>query len=139
MLYLAISPLPTKKVKITLKMLVKEKLTTEQQPQELLAAKQKAEAEENKRKKREYTYLLWGLPIASLVCGAVSLVPKGTQIYNKHLLKNHSFWVIFKDFFTLTGWNANFWAWLVLSLLALWIFSYIKKELKKLNQKEKSV
>jgi len=58
MLYLAISPLPTKKVKITLKMLVKEKLTTEQQPQELLAAKQKAEAEENKRKKREYTYLL---------------------------------------------------------------------------------
>jgi hypothetical protein len=46
------------KDKITLKMPAKEKLTTEQQLQEFLAAKQQDQAEENKRKKREYTFYL---------------------------------------------------------------------------------
>jgi len=56
------------------KMPVKEKLTTEQQLQEFLAAKQQAEAEENKRKKREYTFYLWVLPILSLIFGTGSLL-----------------------------------------------------------------
>jgi hypothetical protein len=133
--YLA-NPISPEKDKITLKM---KELTDAQQLQELLAAKQQAEAEENKRKKREYNFLFWTTPIASLFCGAVSLVPKSMQIYNEHLVNNHSFWVIFKDFFTLTGWNFNFWGWLIISLLALWIFSYTKKELQKLNQPENTV
>jgi hypothetical protein len=51
--YLA-NPISPEKDKITLKM---KELTDAQQLQELLAAKQQAEAEENKRKKREYNFL----------------------------------------------------------------------------------
>jgi hypothetical protein len=44
-----------------------EKLSTEQQLQELLDFKQKEEAEKNKQKKREYTFYYWATPIISAV------------------------------------------------------------------------
>ena len=133
--YLA-NPTSLEKNKITLKM---QELTDAQQLQEFLAAKQQAAAEENKRKKREYTFYYWALPVFSLIFGALSLGLKGNQIYNDHLVNKHSLGVILRDFFVWADYNFAFYVLLFTSLLPLWLFSYIRKELKKLNQSENPV
>ena len=117
----------------------KEELTTEQQLQELLAAKQQEEEEKRKQKESDIKSAFWYALVLFVFCGMLSLGIKGVQIYNEHLVNNHSFWVIFKDFFTLTRWNANFWGWLILSLFGLFGIFYTRKELKKLNQSENTV
>jgi hypothetical protein len=96
-----------------------KELTDAQQLQKFLVSKQQAETEENKRKKREYTFYCWSSLIFSPICGATSLGIKVTQIYNEHLVSNHSFLVIFKDFFTLSIWNFIFYGLLFISLFLL--------------------
>src|SRR6185312_3025380 len=104
-----------------------EKLTTEQQLKELLAAKQQAEAEENKRKKREYTFYLWASLVFFLIFGTLSLGLKSAHIYNEHIVKNHSFWIILKDFIIPADYNFAFYALLFASLFFFWGFFYVRK------------
>ena len=134
--HLVNSPLPTKKVKITLKM---KELTTEQQMQEFLVVKQQEAAEENKRKKREYTFYLWITPIISALFAGFAALFKFLQIRDKHRVNNYKILPIVKSFFIFSFPNFAFYGLLSVSLLLLWGFLVFKRELKKLNQPENTV
>jgi len=65
--------------------------------------------------------------------------PKVDSLFNEHIVKNHSFWIILKDFIIPADYNFAFYALLFASLFFFWGFFYVRKELKKLNQQENSV
>jgi hypothetical protein len=126
--YLANSTSPEKD-KITLKMPVKEKLTTEQQLQELLASKQKEEEEKKKEEQWNYKVIVYGSWVAFAVCLAISLLFKGFQIYHENIkTNNHEVGTIIKGFFSLDGVNVCFWISLVFSLLFLFCAIFFSGE-----------